>query len=212
MSVAVHPEPAAGRSTVPVVSDFAVARVSGVPPARLDALTLPATYAALHAAVAAERALDDGSVERTRTVEPIPSAIRRAVKRRDLDTCRWPDCDARASLHVHHIVWRSNAGRNETGNLMSLCHYHHRSVHQRGWRIDGDANGQLTFTDRTGRTANERTDRRRPIRHGALAGAQALRGFVPDSSTIATALGDRLDRTYAVDVICHNEELRERRN
>jgi hypothetical protein len=164
------------------------------------------------AAVAVERALDDGSVERTRTVDAIPRAIRRAVLRRDLGTCRWPGCGARASVHVHHIVWRSRFGRNEIGNLVALCHYHHRSVHQRGWRIDGDANRQLTFTDRTGRVANERTDRRVPLRPGALAQVQAGRGFVPDSSTIATALRDRLDREWAVGVICHNDEIRERRN
>jgi hypothetical protein len=30
--------------------------------------------------------------------------------------------------------------------------------------------------------------------------------------TIATALGDRLDRAWAVNTVCHNEEVAQRRN
>lgn len=162
------------------------------------------------AAVAVERALDDGSIERSRTTEAIPRAVRRAVRNRDLGTCRWPGCNAHASLHVHHIVWRSRSGRNELSNLVSLCHYHHRSVHHRGWRVEGNANGPLTFVDRTGRVANERTDRRQRVRAGALSRVRACRGL--DSSTIATALGDRMDRKWAVGVVCHNDEIYHRRN
>ena len=41
---------------------------------------------------------------------------------------------------------------------------------------------------------------------------QANRGFTPDPTTIATALGDRLDRDWAVGTICHNDEIYARRN
>jgi hypothetical protein len=36
--------------------------------------------------------------------------------------------------------------------------------------------------------------------------------FASGPSTIATALGERLDREWAVGVICHSDEIRERRN
>ena len=164
------------------------------------------------AAVAIERVLDDGTIERTRTKEAIPRRVRRAVRHRDLGCCRWPGCNARAALHVHHVRWRSRFGRNETANLVSLCHYHHRAVHHRGWQIDGDANGPLVFTDPSGRIANERTDRRAPLPHRSLAAVQDRRGFTPGPSTIATAFRDRLDREWAIGVVCHNAELHERRN
>jgi hypothetical protein len=164
------------------------------------------------AAVAVERARDDGSVERTPTVEAIPRRIRRAVLRRDLGTCRWPGCGSRASIHVHHIIWRSRFGPNATENLVSLCHYHHRAIHHRGWEIRGNANGPLQFVDSRGRVADERTDRRAPILEKALERAQADRGYVAGPETIATALGDRLDRAWTIGVICHNEEIRQRRN
>jgi len=182
---------------------------------RLRAHGLPISRAAYErfrcdAAVAVERLLDDGSIERHRTTEAIPRAIRRAVRNRDLGTCRWPGCNAHASLHIHHIVWRSQAGRHELWNLVSLCHYHHRSVHHRGWTVAGDANGPLMFTDPRGRIADERTDRHRAVKSGALAAVHAERGF--NSGTIATALGDRLNREWAVGVVCHNDEIHHRRN
>jgi hypothetical protein len=163
------------------------------------------------AAIAVERTLHDGSVERTRTVDAIPRRVRRAVLRRDLGTCRWPGCGSRASIHVHHIVWRSRFGPNAIENLVSLCHYHHRAIHQRGWKIEGNANGPLRFIDYRGRVADEHTDRRAPILERTLERAQAAGGNRPGPSTITTALGDRLNRTWAVGAICHNEEVRQRR-
>jgi len=113
---------------------------------------------------------------------------------------------------VHHIIWRSRFGPNAIENLASLCHYHHRAIHHRGWKVLGNANGPLQFVDSRGRVANERTGRRAPIRERALERAQAASGDRPGPSTIATALGDRLDRSWAIGVICHNEEVRQHRN
>ncbi len=189
------------------VDDDAPARVHGLPISR-------AAYERLRcdAALAVERALDDGSVERTPTVDAIPRRIRRAVMRRDLGTCRWPGCGSRASIHVHHIIWRTRSGPNATENLVSLCHYHHGAIHQRGWEILGNANGRLQFVGSRGRVADERTGRRAPILEKAFERAQAASGYRPGPSTIATALGDRLNRAWAIGVICHNEEVRQRRN
>jgi hypothetical protein len=130
---------------------------------------------------------------------------------RDLHECRWAGCDSRSSLHVHHIVWRSRFGRNERANLVTLCHYHHRAVHHRGWLVAGNANGALTFTAPDGRIAPERTEVP-AVPRGALSAIQTARAFTPSPATIATALGDRLARTWAVNVICHNEEVEQRRN
>jgi Domain of unknown function (DUF222)/HNH endonuclease len=200
-----------------------VIRVEGTASADLDVVSsprahgLPISRAAYErfrcdAAVAVERALDDGSIERTPAVDAIPRRIRRAVLRRDLGTCRWPGCGSRAAIHVHHIIWRSRCGPNDIDNLVSLCHYHHRAIHHRGWEIRGNANGPLQFVDVRGRIADERTDRRVYNHEGALVRAQAASGFTPSPETIATALGDRLDRDWAVAVICHNEEIHQRRN
>ena len=162
------------------------------------------------AMLAVERALEDGSVERTPMLDPIPRRLRRAVRARDLGRCRWPGCGSRASLHVHHIVWRIRAGENSTSNLLCLCHHHHNAIHLRGWRIVGDADGTLQFIDPNGRVADEHTGRARPVRAGTLARAIAARGV--HTEPIASGLGDRMNRTWAVNVLCHNEEIRQRRN
>lgn len=161
---------------------------------------------------AVERIRDDGSIERTPTTEAIPRRVRRAVRNRDLGGCRWPGCGARASVQLHHIVSRARSGPNSIANLVSLCHFHHRAVHHRGWQIRGDANGALTFIDRGGRQADERTYRRRAVHPHELEREQAARGLGLRPDTIATALGDRLDRSWVVGAICDNEEVLHRRN
>src|SRR6185503_3793273 len=103
------------------------------------------------AAIAVERVLADGSIARTPATDAIPRRIRRAVRARDLNTCRWPGCTNSAHLHVHHIVYRSRGGRHLMTNLVLLCPQHHIVVHLGLWRLDGDANGKLVLTCHDGR-------------------------------------------------------------
>jgi uncharacterized protein DUF222 len=68
----------------------------------------------------------------TRTVSP---ATRRALKARD-QHCRWPGCDRPASWTTpHHIEFWSRGGPTKLPNLLSLCHHHHRLVHEGGWQV-----------------------------------------------------------------------------
>ena len=64
---------------------------------------------------------------RTRT---IPSAIRRAVERRDTH-CTWAGCERPASwCDVHHIEHWADGGSTCVDNLTLLCRYHHTRTHQ----------------------------------------------------------------------------------
>jgi len=68
----------------------------------------------------------------TRTVAP---ATRRALHKRDRG-CRWPGCDRPVGwTNAHHVEFWSRGGRTNLGNLVSLCHYHHRLVHEGGWQV-----------------------------------------------------------------------------
>jgi hypothetical protein len=67
-------------------------------------------------------------------------ALRRAVQRRDHGCCRFPGCDRRYRLHVHHIVWWEHGGRTDLANLLLLCPKHHRAVHRGHWSLTGAAN------------------------------------------------------------------------
>ncbi len=68
----------------------------------------------------------------TRSVSP---AMRRALKARDKH-CRFPSCDRPASwTSAHHIEFWRNGGKTRVEDLLSLCHYHHRLVHEGGWQV-----------------------------------------------------------------------------
>jgi hypothetical protein len=62
------------------------------------------------------------------------AAMIRALRRRDR-TCRFPRCSARRYTDAHHIVWWSRGGQTDLRNLVLLCGFHHRLVHEGGWRL-----------------------------------------------------------------------------
>jgi hypothetical protein len=83
-------------------------------------------------------ALDVGRKTRT-----IPPAIRRALAARDRQ-CRFPGCGAR-HCDAHHIHYWARGGSTRLDNLLLLCRRHHRAVHEEGFTVVPDANGELTF-------------------------------------------------------------------
>jgi hypothetical protein len=65
---------------------------------------------------------------------------------RDGWRCAVPACGARASLHDHHIVYRSRGGDNEYLNRVSICATHHlRGIHGMRIRVEGVAPHDLTW-------------------------------------------------------------------
>jgi HNH endonuclease len=59
------------------------------------------------------------------------AALRRAARERDTCRCRFPGCESRR-VDLHHIQHWSHGGRTDLDNLISLCKYHHRLVHECG--------------------------------------------------------------------------------
>src|SRR6185437_3473918 len=62
------------------------------------------------------------------------SAIRRAARERDHGRCRFPGCESRR-VDLHHIQHWVNGGPTDLANLISLCPWHHKVVHDRGYTI-----------------------------------------------------------------------------
>lgn len=85
-----------------------------------------------------------------RTSRTIPAWLNRQVRRRDKG-CRFPGCERTRRVHAHHLVHWSNGGPTDLDNLVTLCGYHHRLVHDSGWRIEGSPNGYLIFVRPDGR-------------------------------------------------------------
>lgn len=69
---------------------------------------------------------------------PTP-ALRRFVFDRDGGVCRFPGCDRRSRLQVHHVVWWSRGGPTVAENLVLVCAHHHAAVHERSWVMTGTA-------------------------------------------------------------------------
>ena len=78
---------------------------------------------------------------KTRTVPP---AVKRALYARD-PVCRFPGCPQRRFLHAHHIHHWAKGGRTDLNNLIHLCSYHHRLVHEGGYTIQPGHRGKLRF-------------------------------------------------------------------
>jgi hypothetical protein len=73
------------------------------------------------------------------------SAIRRAARERDGCRCRFPGCESRRT-DLHHIQHWASGGRTDLENLISLCPWHHKVVHDRGYLIAAPPGGAGTFT------------------------------------------------------------------
>jgi hypothetical protein len=79
-----------------------------------------------------------------------PSAwMVRQVRFRDRG-CRFPGCGTRAFTQAHHIVWWRHGGRTDLDNLVLICSFHHRLVHERGWSVTRDDDGTLRWFSRDG--------------------------------------------------------------
>jgi hypothetical protein len=68
---------------------------------------------------------------RTRT---IPPALRRALEVRD-GGCRFPGCGLRFT-DAHHIHHWAEGGETKLENTILVCRYHHRLLHEEGWRVE----------------------------------------------------------------------------
>ena len=72
-----------------------------------------------------------------------PSAwMIRQIRYRDRE-CGFPGCGARRYIEAHHVVWWSDGGRTDLDNLLLICSFHHRLVHELGWSVSRDVDGTV---------------------------------------------------------------------
>jgi len=69
------------------------------------------------------------------------TAQRRAISVRDGGYCRFVGCGLR-HYDIHHVRSWEAGGATDIKNAMCVCRRHHRMIH-RGFRIEGDPNGEL---------------------------------------------------------------------
>ena len=136
---------------------------------------------------------------RTRT---IPPALRRALRHRD-QGCRFPGC--RVSFgQGHHIRHWANGGPTTLTNLALLCRRHHRAVHEEGYQVERQPDGELEFRHPNGWVIPEVPPSpdvpADPV--PALRAQNESHGLALHARTARPSwLGERLNVGYALDVL-----------
>ena len=70
-----------------------------------------------------------------RATRIVSGPARRALKVRD-QGCRFPGCDRPISwTSPHHIEFWGRGGKTNVPDLVSVCYFHHRLVHEGGWQV-----------------------------------------------------------------------------
>ena len=78
---------------------------------------------------------DSQVIDVGRATRAISPSQRRALRVRDRH-CRFPGCDRPVGwTNPHHVEFWSRGGPTNLPNLISLCWFHHREVHEGGWQV-----------------------------------------------------------------------------
>lgn len=98
---------------------------------------------------------------------------RRALRVRD-GGCVFPGCSVDPSHCVaHHVDWWEWGGPTDLENLVLLCRFHHKAVHQRGFVLTR-SDGQVQVTRPDGRPLEEPHPHRTGAAHRCPGGARRI--------------------------------------
>ena len=111
----------------------------GAPPADLE-LSLPISTRTLEriscdSAMSRVLLADSMVIDVGRATRTVSGPTRRALRTRDKG-CRFTGCDRPVDwTNPHHIIHWARGGPNNVPNMVLLCYYHHRLVHEGGWQV-----------------------------------------------------------------------------
>jgi hypothetical protein len=135
----------------------------------------------------------------------VPPALRRVLDRRD-GGCRFPGCDRR-HCDAHHVRHWADGGETSRENLVLLCRFHHRLVHEGGYSVERCAEGGFTFRAKAGWIIPDVPPPPR-LRGDVGATLRAVHAAVDiDPSTAPLWRGDSLDLRHALLVLRPQREL-----
>ena len=146
-----------------------------------------------------------------RRTRSIPPALRRALNSRDRGCC-FPGCDQTRHVDGHHIRHWVEGGETSLANLVSLCRFHHRQVHEGGLTVRRLDDGAWRFSRGDGANTEhfESRARGRSPASGdwrALVATHEWTGVRIDCATAATRWrGETLDSVQAMMVLVQRAE------
>lgn len=92
---------------------------------------------------------DSSVLDVGRKTRTIPAPIRRALTARD-KRCLFPGCNARR-CDAHHIDHWADGGATALDNLLLVCRWHHRLLHEGGFSVERTDEGAVVFRRPDGR-------------------------------------------------------------
>lgn len=161
-----------------------------------------------------------------RKTRSIPPALARALHSRD-GGCRFPGCGRTLFTEGHHVVHWANGGETKLSNLITLCTFHHRLLHDGGFGVCATGDGGFEFTRPDGTRIEASGDRRareilaslssrpasvEPTRGPSLFGINRAHGIEIDHTTAASRwMGDKLDYGWTVEhlIYCRDSARRQ---
>lgn len=142
-----------------------------------------------------------------RKTRTIPRAIRRALNARDRG-CRFPGCTFTRYVDGHHVKHWAHGGETKLSNLVTLCRFHHRLVHEGQVVVRILDDGAFRFVRPDGGSF----DSPAPAKSGEsdwtrLVAIHQTEGIqITPNTAITDWTGEALDYSHAVDRLLQNAE------
>jgi hypothetical protein len=195
----------AGGAEVTVLVDVEALALEGEAPGRCEL----AGGAAIAAETARRLCCDAGVVVSThrngkvldvgRRKRSISPALGRALRARD-GCCQFPGCTNHRFVDVHHIEHWARGGATNLDNLVLLCRYHHRLVHEGGYQLERARDGSISvLTPLRRRIAAVPRNRRGDC--AQVPRTNRARGLEPSPDSLRATDGGRYDHGLAVDAM-----------
>jgi Domain of unknown function (DUF222)/HNH endonuclease len=161
-----------------------------------------------------------------RKTRAIPPAMRRALASRDKG-CRFPGCTHTRYVDGHHVRHWAEGGETKLSNLVTLCRFHHRAVHEGRLVVERLDDGAWRFSKPDGESlvavlpqhtrpldecANDGGSAARAASEGAgwrkLAATHRAMGVEITPATAMTGWrGERMDYGLAIDALVRRAQL-----
>ena len=143
-----------------------------------------------------------------RKTRSIPPALRRALNSRDKG-CVFPGCTHKKYVDGHHVHHWANGGETKLTNLVSLCRFHHRLVHEGGVRIERLDDGAWRFVRPDGESFDACAPGHTSSMHGewsVVVAQHEAQDIHIDANTARTHWrGESMDYGLAIDVLLGKE-------
>jgi hypothetical protein len=134
-----------------------------------------------------------------RKTRSIPPALQRALNARDKG-CRFPGCTHKKYTDAHHIHHWAKGGETKMSNLVTLCRFHHRKVHEGQVIVQALDDGAIRFVQPNGQSFD--SDARMFGDWRELPALHERAGIHIDARTAATRWdGGPMDYGLAMDVL-----------